>query len=339
MNPKVAVVILNWDGWSDTVECLDSLYTISYPCYTVVVVDNHSTDESVDKIREYCQGEKKINSELKDNDNFNSIKIFEYGEDYTNLSENLNEINDLLPSEKLVFLRNKENYGFAGGNNVGISFALDVILADYVLLLNNDTVVDPDFLTEMVNLAESDDKIGFVGPKTYFYNKKDTIQAAGGGNIDFTHGVAVELAFNHQYQGDFNFNCELEYIGGSCLLVKKEVIEKIGLLKKEYFMYWEDVEWCFRGREYGYKSFYAYKSNIWHKYGTSSLTSFKIYYLNRSRLYFIKEHAQLNQKASFFLYFFLYRFWFECIDYYFQEKDKDKFKSLTKGVWDGLKGP
>lgn len=126
----VAIIILNWNGWKDTIECLKSLNNLNYKNYEVIVVDNGSTDNSVEKIKEYIENK---------------------------------------PKFKLI--ANEKNLGFAGGNNIGIRYALNNEF-EYILLLNNDTVVDENFLKPMVELLESSDDIGFVGPKTYFYDKK-----------------------------------------------------------------------------------------------------------------------------------------------------------------------
>lgn len=336
MYPHVSIIILNWNGWKDTIECLESIYKITYPNYNVILVDNNSDDDSIEKIKEYCVGNIKVNSKfLQYNPKNKPIKILEYTEEESKSVEKIqNKINDL--EEMLILIKNNENYGFAQGNNIGMEYAVNSLNTDYILLLNNDTVVDKEFLTELVKTAESNDDIGFVGAKTYFYNDKNRIQAGGGGNVDFKHGVVHEIAYHKLDDGKYDQNLELDYIGGACILCKRIVIDKIGFLDSSYFMYWEDVNWCFAGKKHGYMSVYSYKSKIWHKYGASSESHFKIYYLNRNRLYFIKEHGKINQKASFFLYFFLFRFWAECFDYLIYRRDLDKFKSLIKGVSNGL---
>ncbi|WP_414468696.1 glycosyltransferase family 2 protein [Methanobacterium sp. ACI-7] len=336
MYPHVSIIILNWNGWKDTVECLESLYQIDYPNYQVILVDNNSSDNSVEKIKEYCEGKNEVKSDFfQYNPNSKPIKIIEYSEKESE-SANIPSINDDKLNHNLIIIKNNKNYGFAQGNNVGIKYAMNSIYTDYVLLLNNDTVVDKDFLKELVKTAESQTDIGFVGAKTYLYNDKNRIQAGGGGNVDFKHGVVHEIAFHKIDDGKYDKNLELDYISGACLLCKKEVINKVGSLDSSYFMYWEDVNWCFTGKKYGYKSIYSYKSKIWHKYGSSSPNYFKIYYLNRNRLYFIKEHGKLSQKGSFFIYFFLFRFWVESFDYLIYRRDMEKFKSLIRGVSDGL---
>ena len=343
-HPRVAVIILNWNGWKDTVECLESLYNINYPNYDVVLVDNASSDDSIQKIEKYCKGNLKVESKFLTFQAGNKpIKIVEHTEDEI---KNLNpeEHQDTFPatggSKKILnLIKNHSNHGFAGGNNTGIEYALKILNPDYLLLLNNDTVVDPDFMTELVKTGEKSKEIGFVGPKTYFYDDDNILQAAGGGNVDFKHGVVYEIASNHEDDGSFDRYMEMDYVGGACLLCRKDVVDEIGALDPGFFMYWEDVNWCLTGKEHGYKSAFSYKSRIWHKYGASSASHFKIYYLNRNRIYVIKQHSEKNEYTYFLMYFFGYRFWVECLDYLLKQRNPKRVKCLIKGALDGLMGP
>jgi GT2 family glycosyltransferase len=340
--PRVSVVILNWNGWADTIECLESLYQINYPNYDVVLVDNDSTDDSIKEIKKYCNGQLDVKSKYIDFETRNKpIKIIELIEEEAKIINppDYPIIDKGGPTKILNLIINHYNYGFAKGNNTGIDYALTIFNPDYILLLNNDTIVDFDFMLELVLTGESSEKIGFVGAKTYFYNNENLLQAAGGGDVDFKHGIVNELASNKEDNGDYDIYMELDYIGGACLLCKREVISTIGSLDSNFFMYWEDVNWCLNGSKYGYKSVYSYKSKIWHKYGASSHSHFKIYYLNRNRIYTIKKYASRNDYIYFLIYFFLYRFWFEILDYLLNQRNLKSCKCLIKGAFDGLRGP
>ena len=151
-NPKVSIIILNWNGWKDTLECLESLYQINYPNYDVIVIDNGSEDESIKKIREYCKGKIETKSDFFEYSEDNKpIKIFEFKEEELETKKTINnEFSSLSPNKRLILIKNHKNYGFAEGSNIGIRFALKSFNSDYILLLNNDTVVDKTFLTELV---------------------------------------------------------------------------------------------------------------------------------------------------------------------------------------------
>ncbi|MCE7698463.1 MAG: glycosyltransferase [Methanobacterium paludis] len=191
--PRVAVIILNWNGWEDTIECLESLYQINYPNYQVILVDNASTDDSIQKIKEYCQGTLKPQSKFYTYQTKNKpIKITEYS---TEESEAFNGAcktalpkTELHPNKNMILIKNTKNYGFAEGNNIGIRYALRSLNQDYTLLLNNDTVVDKNFLTELVKTAESSAEIGVVGPKIYYYDTNGRTDMASniGGVVDLS---------------------------------------------------------------------------------------------------------------------------------------------------------
>ena len=330
MNGEVDIIILNWNGWSDTVECLESLYQNKYDNYRVILVDNGSEDNSALKIKEYCRGKLNVTSGFFNYQETNKpIKFIELNED---------EIDKKLSTadERLILIKNSQNQGFARGNNIGIRLALDNYNPDYILLLNNDTVVDPDFLTELINTAESNREIGFTGPKTYLYDNQNIIQTAGGGNIDFLRGESHEVAFMENDVGKYNKPLEVDYIGGSCLLVKKEVIKKVGTMDENFFMYWEDVDWCFTGRESGYKSIYSPKSKIWHKYGTSSQNYFKTYYHNRNRVYFMRKHSPPTSYKKFTTHY-LKEILKESGYQLIYKRNWKLFKSLVKGTLDGFR--
>lgn len=292
MEPKVSIILLNWNGWEDTIECLESLYQIRYLNYNVILVDNHSDDKSIERIKEYLNGDLPIRSEFYEYNTSNKpIELLEKGETPTR------------GNESLILIRNSENLGFAGGNNVGINHAMVELNPDYVLLLNNDTVVDKNFLNELVKTGEQNSEIGFVGAKTLFYDAENTVQEAGGGMVDYSRAEVEEIGFNEADDGSLDSYIEPDYIGGACILVKSRVIKQIGGLDESYFMYWEDVDWCTTGLENGYKSVYDYQAVVWHKYGSSSENTFKMYYLNRNRLYFMRKHTKGMKYLKFLIYF------------------------------------
>jgi GT2 family glycosyltransferase len=335
--PRVSIIILNWNGWEDTVECLESIYQINYPVFDVIVIDNNSEDNSIAKIRDYCEGKINVSSKFSEhNPESKPIKLFEY----TNLklaSTEFNELDKFFASstKKLILIKNVKNYGFAEGNNIGIEFVTSSLGSDYVLLLNNDTVVDKEFLTELVKVSEDHGDVGFVGPKVYIYNQKNILQVAGGSTVDLKHGEVNEIAYHYFDEGKYDHYFEPDFVGGTCILIKKELIENVGLLDTNFFMYWEDADWCFRGRKYGYKSSYAYKSKIWHKYGASSGTPFRMYYFTRNRIYFVKKNVS-NAKFAQFIVFLavvtIYKSFIQLIRF----RDFKMSRAFIKGFYDGL---
>ena len=339
MDPKVAVVILNWNGWEDTLECLESLYQINYTNYDIVLVDNNSEDDSIQKIRNYCNGQINVKSKFVKYQTENKpIKILEYTE-YKIKDQTIrydNDKNIFTDKKRLILIKTNKNHGFAGGNNIGIKYAIQNLIPDYVLLLNNDTVQDKEFLRELVKTAETDKDIGFVGAKTYFYNKKNIIQVAGGANVSFKYIITLEMGLNQSDNGKYNHDVELDYISGSCVLCRSEMLKKIGLLDTKYFMYWEDADWGFRGSKAGYKSVYSSKSKIWHKVGASSKNHFQMYYFNRNRLYFMKKNRKGWEYTKFLVDFLTHLFLHESKEILIDKKDLLGFKIYIKAILNGI---
>jgi GT2 family glycosyltransferase len=176
------------------------------------------------------------------------------------------EVQKFLPN--IEVMSNETNLRFAGGNNVGIRYAIGKN-ADYILLLNNDTVVEKEFLSELIATAECDPEIGMVGAKIYYHDDPTRIWFAGG-MIEWWKGWISHVGLRQLDQGQFESVEETDYITGCCLLVKRQVIEKIGILDESYFMYGEDADWCIRAQRAGYKLTVQPKAKVWHKLSVSS---------------------------------------------------------------------
>ena len=341
--PRVSIIILNWNGWKDTIECLESVYQITYPNYDVIVVDNGSKDDSVRKIKEYCEGKIKVKSKFFEYDpNNKPIYVLEYTREEAEKGGNFRREKyfSKLPSDrKLRLILNEKNYGFAEGNNIGIRYALKALNPDYILLLNNDTVVDKEFLTELIKAGENNNEIGFVGPKIYYYDfngRPDVINFAGG-KFSKWKGQPYHIGINQTDRGQYDEIREVDYVEGSCLLVKKDVLERIGLLNSSYFAYWEENDLCMRGAKKGYKSVYVPKARIWHKVSSSIDDPTKIYYLTRNRFWFMKKYATKRQLLLFLLYFFVFQFLFTSGIFLAYRRNVKNFFSFLRGVVDGIK--
>lgn len=342
--PKVAIIVLNWNGWRDTIECLESLYQITYPNYEVIVVDNGSEDESIQKIREYTEGKIKVESNLfKYNPINKPIKAIEYARMEAEANgERKKEIYDSLSNRNLIIIRNEKNYGFAEGNNIGIKYALKALNPKYILLLNNDTVVDKDFLMELVKVGKRDDKIGVMGPKVYYYNylgRSDVINFAGA-DLIMWKGSEIRYGAGEIDNGGWNALKEVDKIEGSCMLIKEEVFRKIGVLDPKYFAYWEETDFCARARKAEITIVCVPRAKIWHKITTTSrkINGFYEYHMTRNLFWFMKKNATKSQFFSFLLYFFGFRFWFISGIHLVYHRNLNSFKSFLNGVIDGIKG-
>lgn len=214
----------------------------------------------------------------------------------------------------IQFIQTGSNLGFAGGNNAGIRYALNQN-ADYVWILNNDTTVHPDSLLEMIRMTESDPRIGMTGCKIYFYSEPDTLWYAGG-NFDAANGgITSHNGWGRKDTGQFDNLTDVDYITGCSLLVKREVIERIGLMPEEYFLYFEETDWNYYAQKAGYRTVLAMKAKMWHKVKRKGEAQVRfIYYMTRNRFLLMKKINRAALRA--------------CMKYQYAEG-----KKLLKDFW------
>jgi len=251
-----------------------------------------------------------------------------------NTKECLKSLENLdYPNFEIVVIDNdKKNRGFAGGNNLGIKQALKKG-TDYILLLNNDiTISQPDFLKKLVEVGESDKKVGILGPVIY---KGQEIHFAGGKvNWLYTKGRHITKSKVKSQKSKV-----VDYITGACLLIRREVIEKIGLMDEDYFLYCEDVDWCLKARRRGFECRVVLESRINHKVSSSAKTeSFSyIYYHYRNGLLLAKRNAPFFIK----ILAYLNSFWVfakQIIKLIILPKKKIWAKAIMRGIGDFYKG-
>jgi GT2 family glycosyltransferase len=272
---QVGIVVLNWNNANDTIECIKSILMIKHTRYQLYVVDNFSTDNSIETICRYLQ----------------KIKAH-----YRRVNElDLERVR--LEKFRVIIVRSDSNKGYSGGNNIAIKFIVSKNLADYIWILNNDTIVGENALTSMVEMADSEPRIGIVGSKILDYYNKEQIRTAGGGRVDCQRGITKHIAmFEPQ---DWNGPVMMDYVTGASMLIKKELIEGIGSLDEGYFLYWEDVDYSFRAVEHGYKLAYCKDSLVWHKESaTTGRDLVRLYYWYRNALYFFKTHKPPNYQKT-----------------------------------------
>lgn len=293
MNKKVYIIVLNWNGKEDTLDCLASLRSTDYENYQTVLVDNGSEDDSVRAVKE----------------KFPEVEVVETG----------------------------KNLGFAGGNNVGIEYAMKAG-ADYVFLINNDTTVHPDYLKELVAVAESDPKIGAAGSKIYYHSEPERIWFAGG-TVNWLCNKGEHIGLNEVDKGQYDEIKEVGYLTGCALLVKREVIEKIGVLEDDYFLYYEDTDFSLRVHNAGYKTVYVPKSKIYHKVSRSTKpgSASYVYYHVRNGLVNARRNGNILVKIAIYVYAALL-FLKQIIKIIFFPKKREWAYAVLRGEKDFLKG-
>jgi GT2 family glycosyltransferase len=338
-HPRVSIVILNWNGWKDTIECLESLFQISYPNYDTIVIDNGSKDDSVTEIKKYAKGSLAVASKFFELSTKNKpIKVWEYAKEGSEAGELPGDGFASLPSNsKMILIKNDKNYGFAEGCNIGIRYAFAVLEPEYVLLLNNDTVVKNNFLDELVKATSTEEGTGFAGPIVYYYDyngRKDVINSAGV-DLILRSGNTRHIGMEEVDRGQYSGTRTVDSLEGSCLLIRRKVLDEIGLFKSSFFAYWEETDLCKRGSDAGYKCVCVPTAKIWHKISSSATSKFFTYQMIRNRLWFMKDHTTALEYYSFLSYFFLREFPI-YIGVYVRRRDLDRLSSFLKGIFHGL---
>ncbi len=204
------------------------------------------------------------------------------------------------------------NLGFAAGHNKNISYALGHG-ADYVLILNNDTTVDKNFLQEMLKAFTTHNKVGMVAPKIYFYPgdeyHKDRYSQSqlgqviwyAGGKIDWKNVLSSHRGVDEVDQGQYEKVISTDFATGACVLISRQVLEKTGGFDEKYFLYLEDSDLSMRVKKLGYAIIYDPAAKIWHKNAKStggSGSELQDYFISRNRLLFGMKYASMRSKMA-----------------------------------------
>lgn len=256
----VYVIILNWNGWKDTLHCLESIMRSDYTDFRIIVCDNLSTDGSLEKIKAWAEGKQPAGLELDKQ----LIPLASPGVEkpvpYIEYLRSEAEAGGHGKDEHipLVLIQNGSNCGYSAGNNVGIRYALKK-RADYIWLLNNDTLVKSNTLKELVYRTESEKGTGISGAVIYLASEPFKMQTFGGGTISHCTG---RDHFIHSPK-------PVEYVAGTSLFIKRDVFEQVGLLDEKFFFYWEDVDFSHRALKAGWKLIVAANAAVYHKFSAS----------------------------------------------------------------------
>ena len=335
--PKVAISILNWNGWQDTIECLESVRGLRYTNYLTIVVDNGSWNDSAGRIAAWARERLGSGHVLAE---YSRETALQGGEASTE------QALDGVPSpSRLVLIRNEENLGFTGGHNVAIRYALERRgAADYVLFLNNDAVLEPACLTELVSVDRRADA-GVVGAVV---RDRATGKLRFGG-WDEKHPMA-KMFFPALFSWARRLrNVEADFYpsftaNGSAMLIRAETLVAVHRAKGRYlnpalFLYYDEADFCWAARAEGYKIVVARKALAYHKGGTSGggrLNPLYYYYHYRNRILLAKTLLPAYLKPLFHVWnlpFCLLRTFVVAF-----RKGLGPARAILCGLYDGYRG-
>ncbi len=252
--PEVGVVVLNYNGSEVLPGLFESLDLLDYPSFRVFLVDNASSDRSLDFARSYQ------------------------------------------PRFQMEVIENRENLFFSGGNNVGIKRALDRG-AKYAMLLNNDTIVPPGLIAQLVEFLNAHPDAGIAGPMIHFKEPEGTIWAAGG-KVSTWWGLVRHRGIRTKDDGQYTEPAIVDYVSGCAMMFRREVVDRIGLLDTSFPMYYEDTDFCFRARNEGFECWYVPTEPLIHLVSVAAggqVSGFKISRRFSSGMRFFARHSTWYQ--------------------------------------------
>ncbi len=268
---KVYIVVLNWNGWEDTLACLESILRSDYPTFRVIVCDNASTDGSPERIKAWAAGKLESLSapagiERRYSPIAKPIACLEITRVEAQTAAHS------LPDVQLTLLHTGGNLGYAGGNNMGLRYALARGDADYCWVLNNDLVIAPDALSRVVERMAEQPEAGLCGSVLLDYHAPDRIQALGGAIYNPWLGTHRAIGAGTSAGGKIDREAverRMSYVIGAAMFVSRRWLDEIGLLCEDYFLYFEEIDWAIRSRG-RFALAFAPRSRVYHKGGAST---------------------------------------------------------------------
>lgn len=269
---KVSIIILNWNRAGDTIECVRSVSKCQRSNVECQIV---------------------VVDNASTDDSVKKLKRFK------------------IQDSRFKILVNKENLGFAGGNNSGIDYAMKKG-ADWVLILNNDTIVDKDLIVELLKVSRKHPKVGILSPKIYFakgfefhkkrYKKSELGRViwAAGGYMDWDNVFGKNRGVDEVDKGQYKKIERIDFATGACMLISSKALKDVGVFDSRYFMYFEDVDLCSRMLKSNWNIMYIPKALVWHKVAQSSSAGSNLndYYISRNRMLFGLKYAPLRSKVA-----------------------------------------
>ncbi|MES2426045.1 MAG: glycosyltransferase family 2 protein [Bacteroidota bacterium] len=235
---------------------------------------------------------------VKENTRYNNVEVIlvdnaskeDYGLEFINAFPNL------------IYIKSDKNIGFAGGNNLGINKAK----GDYLLLLNNDTEIAPNLISQLVDEIESDPSIGIISPLILYHDSRDIIQYAGFTEMNYLTCRNAGIGSMDKNIGQYdNDSRQTGYSHGAAMMCRKKDLEVVGLMAENYFLYYEELDWCEQFRKAGKKIWFTGRTHIFHKESISvgKESSIKIFFMTRNRMLFIRRNTGLINTILFSIYY------------------------------------
>lgn len=246
-----SIILVNYNGYNDTIECIESLWKMTTKDFRIIVVENGSTDDSIQQLSQFINQHNGHTISCKEVDSIKNIK------------------------SRLILVSSSVNGGFAYGNNIGIRLAIHLADTRYIWLLNNDTIVHENALSELIQAHHKKSNSGgknpgILGSKILFYHNRNLIHGIGGTFNPLTAKTRL-IGFNKVDHGQYDhYEGDLDMVLGASMFVDTDFISVVGYLNEDYFLYFEELDWSKRALRFGYKTSCHAPSIVYHKQGAST---------------------------------------------------------------------
>ncbi len=353
--PKVYIIILNYNGWQDTIECLESVLRNEYPNYQVIVVDNGSTDGSVEMIKKWADGGQEVLTPNETHPLYylshppvrKPIPYIEYDRktaEAGGLSEEEKLLYEELPNDMLhpmILIQTGDNLGFAGGNNTAYRYVSKIDDCKYVWFLNNDAVITPDSLRLMVEHMGKKEDFGVIGSIITYYDFPNRVWF-NGGKINYYLGGGFHvgkgslLTDQKTKEGDSKI---CDFVTGCSMLVRADIFENMHGFDERFFLNYEDIDLCYRILRKGWKIGLIKQLFVFHKVSVTQKKEnieLLFYHVNRSRVIWIRKTVKTEKKLILGIVVFLLTRFAVIVRLFFVGK-QSAVPSVVHGVIDGFR--
>lgn len=299
LTPRLGIVLVNWNRWADTIECLETVLRSTVPL-RIVIVDNASSDGSAEQIAAWAAGTVAASSLSPAMARFSTPHVAKP----VDLARVATADTATVRADHAITLIDAgANLGFAGGNNLGLRALFGLASIDYVWLLNNDTVIEPEAAAALIARMDATHNVGMCGTVVRYYHRPDKVQALNGSRFSLLTGQSRGIGYGEPITTPFDparVARDTDFVLGASIAVSRPFVEHIGPMNESYFLYFEEIDWAYRnaGR---FAIAFAHGAIVYHKEGGSIGSSgikgqrsvASDYHMMRSRLAFIRRRAPM----------------------------------------------
>ncbi len=299
--PRAAIVVLNWNGWPDTIDCLESLQRLTYPNYQVILVDNGSTDDSVERIKAWAEGEVPGGFRPAVAPGPKPVAVAEYTREEAErggLPTPEAALGAMDSPRRLVLIRNATNLGFGSGTNVGLRYAVERRY-EYIGPLNNDTSAPPEYLSRLIGTLDRHGEFMAISPKILYADDPGRVFYAGGWASLWCSSVGY-VGHQQRDREAWRGVHETTFISGCCFVGRRNLFESIGFFDEDFFFGYDEVAYSHVARRRGFAVGVDLDVVMFHKHGRSygNREPFRVYHNTKNHVLMLRKYGSVFEQMA-----------------------------------------